>query len=782
MRSTHVLLTALLIGGCAAMRGVELDESFGDPHPRDRMSTASAGQRVDYWRQIKPVLDSRCVVCHGCYDAPCQLKLSAFEGIDRGLSKSLVYDSARILAAQPTRLFEDAHTTSQWRRMGFQPVLNERDQTPQANLQAGVMARALALKAKHPLPATRTLPDSFDLALNRDQQCPSIEEYDDFEREYPLWGMPYALPGLEEEKSRVLMDWLEQGAPYYPPPPLGAEYRERILRWEMFLNGDSDKQQLMSRYIYEHLFLGHIYFADLDERRYFNLVRSRTAPGLPIDQISTRRPYDDPQVARVYYRLQLVRTTIVDKTHMPYAFNEARMSRYRELFLDPDYEVTELPGYDPKVAANPFIAFSRIPPLSRYRFMLDEAEFTIMGFIKGPVCRGQIALNVIEDRFWVVFVDPDNVAMNDGAYFLNRERENLRLPSSEGSDTPALLTWLNYSALEDRYLTAKAAYMAKVFSKPQDITLDVVWDGDRRNKNAALTVFRHFDNATVVKGFVGDVPKTAWLIGYPLLERIHYLLVAGYDVYGNVGHQLNSRLYMDFMRMEGEFNFLTLLPEDVRVPTRDYWYRGASQRVKEYVYGKRMNFDVDSGIAFKTGDPKAELFDLLRARLGPALDESRNIDAGGDAFVAGQLERLGALRGRNLSWLPESAFLTVSGLPGGASARYTLVRNTGHSNVSHLFIEGQELRPEEDTLTVAVGFVSAYPNALYRVDRKQLPQLVDAIGALASESDYAVFMDRFGVRRNDGQFWAHSDELFAAFQNLSPVAAGRFDYNRLENR
>ena len=246
-----------------------------------------------------------------------------------------------------------------------------------------------------------------------------------------------------------------------------------------------------------------------------------------------------------------------------------------------------------------------------------------MGFIKGPVCRGQIALSVIEDHFWVVFVDPDNKVMNEDAHFYDRESDNLRLPSSEGSEALLLTPWLRYSALENKYLAAKGAYMKKALTRPADITLDIVWDGDGENTNAALTVFRHFDSATVLKGFVGDVPKTAWLIEYPLLERIHYLLVAGFDVYGNAGHQLNSRLYMDFLRMEGEFNFLTLLPKDVRVPERDFWYRGARQSVKEYIYGKRISFDVDSGIPFESGDPKAELFELLRRHLGPALMESR---------------------------------------------------------------------------------------------------------------------------------------------------------------
>jgi len=95
-----------------------------------------------------------------------------------------------------------------------------------------------------------------------------------------------------------------------------------------------------------------------------------------------------------------------------------------------------------------------------------------------------------------------------------------------------------------------------------------------RAQEASLTVFRHFDSATVVKGLVGRAPKTAWVVGYPLLERIHYLLVAGLDVFGNVGHQLTTRLYMDFLRMEGEADFLMFLPPARRRELTDSWYRG----------------------------------------------------------------------------------------------------------------------------------------------------------------------------------------------------------------
>ena len=61
-----------------------------------------------------------------------------------------------------------------------------------------------------------------------------------------------------------------------------------------------------------------------------------------------------------------------------------------------------------KSSANPFVAFEQIPPRSRYQFLLDNAHYILMTFIHGPVCKGQIALNVIDDHFWVMFMDPDH--------------------------------------------------------------------------------------------------------------------------------------------------------------------------------------------------------------------------------------------------------------------------------------------------------------------------------------------------------------------------------------
>jgi hypothetical protein len=241
-----------------------------------------------------------------------------------------------------------------------------------------------------------------------------------------------------------------------------------------------------------------------------------------------------------------------------------------------------------------------------------------MNFIKGPVCRGQMAVDVIEDQFWVVFVDPKaNTEAIQGEVLL-RQAESLTLPAEMGSESRLLAPWLKMARQERSFLQTKSQVLSKSFGSGQEkLDLSLIWDGEGRNRNAALTIFRHFDSASVVQGFVGAPPKTAWVINYPLFERIFYLLVSGYDVYGNVGHQLNSRLYMDFMRMEGEFNFLVFLPQRVRESTAMYWYRGATGEAREYVYGKNAYLDAESAVPYRGGDPQRELFELLRQRLAP---------------------------------------------------------------------------------------------------------------------------------------------------------------------
>ena len=743
----------------------------GGPAPAMRLTPAEAKEA---WANAETVFQTRCVVCHGCYDAPCQLKLTAFEGIDRGGTEKQVYEAGRLTEAEPTRLFVDAHDTPAWRGKGFHPVLPE---GTHADPRASVLLRMLDLKRSHPLLPDTDIEKDFTLDLDRKQTCTDAEHFDGYARAHPLWGMPYALPALDPSEHRALVNWVQAGAPHVDAAPLAKDLAASVDEWETLLNGPTLKAQLAARYVYEHLFLADLYFKGLDEQTFFRLVRSRTAVG-PVDEIATRRPFEDPKTDRVYYRLVRREERPLAKTQMPYALGPARLARYRELFLDPDYTVDHLPTYEPAIASNPFRAFAAIPVKSRYRFMLDEAEFTMMGFIKGPVCRGQVALNVIQERFWIAFVDPDAPWISDEASFLASEATDLALPAQGGSNA-APTRWLGYGRAHDRYVQKKNALLEDAAKRKGGLSLSMLWGGEGVNPNAALTVFRHFDSATVTQGFVGGPPKTAWLVDYSIFERIHYLLVAGFDVFGNVTHQVTTRLYMDFLRMESEANFLALLPSPRRRELTDAWYRGLGGEGKARVDRELTSLRVEPDIQYHSARPEDELHALWRARLGLLGASGYALD-GVDPGLRPALERLAKVVGPGATALPEISFVTVRS--GQDESYFTILRDSAHSNVSHLFDESARRVTAEDSLAVVRGFLGAYPNALFEVSRGDLDAFVDAIAHLDGEPSAKALRRRFGVLRASDRFWSYSDQIQDAYHRQAPTESGLFDYNRLDGQ
>ena len=72
-----------------------------------------------YNDRIKPIFESRCIACHSCYNAPCQLNLQSYSGAARGATSPNVYDAERVHSVPPTRVDIDATTPSGWREKGF---------------------------------------------------------------------------------------------------------------------------------------------------------------------------------------------------------------------------------------------------------------------------------------------------------------------------------------------------------------------------------------------------------------------------------------------------------------------------------------------------------------------------------------------------------------------------------------------------------------------------------------------------------------------------------------
>jgi hypothetical protein len=234
--------------------------------------------------------------------------------------------------------------------------------------------------------------------------------------------------------------------------------------------------------------------------------------------------------------------------------------------------------------------------------------------------------------------------------------------------------------------------------------------------------------------------------------------------------------------MEGELDFLALLPIRDRQQVLDYWYRGRNRPQTRYLADANAYFPRESGMAYRTSDHLTELYDAVLRRVAPVRDPALDWKASanlGDAEIE-QMKRLSAVRGIPASNLPEQSLLLLQ-RGDGKLTLVSLIHNSAHSNVAQLFDEESRRLPEEDTLVALDGVVGAYPNALFVVQVSDLPDFVTAVSRLVDAGDLTRLMDRFGVRRTDPRFWGLSDALHAEFRRRSPDDAAVLDYSRLKN-
>ncbi len=762
------------------------------PSPLPPVTVEPVARPVSFLKDVKPVLDRRCTVCHSCYNAACQLKLDSFEGAERGGSKQAVYSSSRLRPQQPTRLFIDAQSEAEWRALDFHSVLESHAASPAND---ALMLYLLEAKRLVPKPRGEYHAEAADLS------CPANSaEMGSFLGRHPERGMPFGFPALEPGEHATLAAWLSRGAPgpsakeqaaLETPGP--ADARE-IAKWEAFLNRADPKHALTARYLYEHFFLAHIRFSDAGSDSFYELVRSVTAPGQPIDVIATVRPYDDPGVASLHYRFRKIHSTIVHKTHMVVRFGDDTLARYHELFIEPAWlEPPHTMPYDTALGANPFVIYAQIPPHSRYAFLLDHSEYMIRTFMSGPVCKGQIALNVIHDHFWVMFIDPESDLTTQHPEFLLAQSDNLRLPNEEGSDEHLSQTF------SDKYRERYAAfYLAKsrLYDQlaPEGQGIEAIWPGRRAEDAPLLTVYRHFDSASLHKGALGRLPRTVWVIDYSQFERIYYALVAGFDVFGNLSHQVNVRRYMDYLRMEGELNFVHFLPPAVRASTFQSWYVG--DKALDDTRSREIITDRGTKVVYESDDPKRELiervvddrlidsvgiaFDPVNYRragqdfpMPTSFDSQEDVIAGLRALSAPGTGLIKQLHGDEVNVL----WVRVRGFE-GADRHVSIVINRWHDNVNSLFFEKEQLDPSKDSIDFLPGLISSYPNYFLDLEAKDVPDFLDMLGHFDGSPAYLAKLQKYSVNRSDARFWELYDWFQARAYEEDPIEAGLFDLNR----
>ena len=770
------LFAAIFFGGCSY-----------DPPPPVPVKRDNA--KIDYLSDVKPILDKRCVTCHSCYNSPCQLKLSSFEGADRGATKELVYKVERLTAQEPTRLFMDAESTEAWRDKGFYSVTQN---TAEEGFNNSTMAHLLHQKMQNPVSKGEYRPELDELTCAKDGE--EVAEYIDT---HPNRGMPYGFPALTQEEYSTLLHWLQQGADGPTPKqqaklvtPSPAASRS-IEKWESFLNTRDAKHQLTARYLYEHLFLAHIYFPEAPDE-YYELVRSKTPSPQPIEVIATVRPFDDPGVTYFYYRLRKIHSTIVHKTHITFKMDAYQYNTINRLFIQSRWlGRPHMMDYDEVRSANPFLTYAQIPAESRYRFLLNNSEYITRTFIRGPVCKGQIALNVIHDHFWIMFIDPKHDLTVQDPQFIIDEASNLSMPIEKGSSMGI------FSTFSDRYRDRYSKYIndkGKMYrDKGEVLGVENIWKGDTPEDSPMLTVYRHFDSATVMKGVRGELPRTMWVMDYPQFERLYYALVAGFDVFGNLAHQTNVRRYMDFLRMEGELNFVAFMPDAKRIEILNSWYIG-DDAFEDF---ENQKVRVRSGVIYHTDDPKREFVEqvvkrhLLKATSitfdgnyiaenGPVPDRLPNVYETADDY----------LKALQVVSRPGTAFMK---LIDGANSNLALLRvikkdgtnvvvsvivNRWHDNVNSLFGEEKRLDGTKDTADFILGSVGSYPNFFFVVKEDDLPDFFDLLEHYEDTPEYIGKMLHYGIARNDIDFWEQYDWFQEYFYKSEPIESGMYDLNR----
>ncbi|WP_295448634.1 fatty acid cis/trans isomerase [uncultured Thiodictyon sp.] len=711
---------------------------------------------IRYDRDIQSIFNRRCIACHGCLGSPCNLKLDSFAGVQRGGFGLNPY--ANHIEAYPRTDMDAAPTLAAWRQMGFYPVLADAGR-PRENVDGSLIYRLLAAGTAFNQPGFSRAALTPVYANRYAYSCPSTPAALGAQlAQNPARGMPFGLPAIERKDFDTLTRWIGAGAP--GPSDEERQAAERVAqpaavaRWEAFFNDPDPRHQLVSRYIFEHLYLAAIVL-DEEPGAHFRLVRSSSPPGQPVTVIGTGLPYDDPYtyagVKRFWYRLSKQTSAPVQKNLFVWRLKPNDIAHLDELFLGADAHWDASAPLDaPWGIGNPFSVFRAIPAQARYRFLLENAQAVTSGVIYGPVCLGQTATYAVKDQFWVFFLDPKaDVSVQDPELGLS--------------------TWNTFM---DRSIFGDAAYVdayGKALAKlrPQGWSIDAIWDGGGQNRNAWLTVMRHQTNVSVVLGRQGGTPRTYWLMSYSGLERMYYDTVAGFKYWGGDLGKLTTLLFFNFLRQEFEDNFLLLLPPGSRAAVRHTWtqgigslgldlipFAGAAQPTGDAGDGKRSLAGLVEQIAQHLGPQIAGPADLLNPDIKPVVDLKTPI-AGFDDWERA-ISTLTVIKGKAFTrYLPS---VTLLRLKRGAQSRvYSLVVNRVFKSQFTLLFQDGEAVPDLYSLSVYPTIINGFPNLFVELDMDQAAPFLSALSAVASPADWEAFKERYAILRNSARLWPFYD-------------------------
>lgn len=826
-----------------------------------RAGNRYGGEAADnYLDRIQPIIGQRCTVCHGCENSPCSLKMVSYRGMLRGGTKIASQTGLQVAGWLPSRL-QDGPTLGsdeEWKNLWqkgrpenqrFNPVLPESPAEVEKSLlylflkQGNEMNKpGFDRKAARELEQERYNGGPTQCVANAGEQA-------EWQSKNPQGGMPFGCPGLKRWSDGgygagefdALEQWLKKGAPGPSPKALESHAaphnREVVAAWEQYLNQNSPKQALVSRYLYEHLFRAHIHF-QASPGEFYEMVRAANGPGTqPVDEMVTVLPNDAPAGLhagkRVYYRLRKVTDLVTMKDHVVFDINSATLQRIQFLFEqeEPRWEVKSVPGYESK---NPFLYFKAIPPSIRYKFLLDNSRFILENFTRSPVCFGTSATFAMDDYVWTMFVVPsaDPSAQDSGpAAFTDSDWGSI----NDGSRVDTDFIQGRYALIKhnDRYLSRQEAHLRKL--RPKGARVDDIWDGSclfhsstcskKRSPKAWLSAIRHETNASILYGGEGGTPITLWLFNFTNFERAYYSLSFNYKDWGSAQHKLLT--WRDFMhaRIEAQDRFLSLMPRAIRSELRKEWSTGfldemgvsnfpdrslgkdqgwaaISNKVVRSVAGPLPDDDVLVGV--RQGDPAFEslrdvapkkafrrALDLIRQRRfsdwpeGP-LPMNTGSKASSLPTVVSSREDVEAHMGQVThrygffnSRLPSVSYIRI--LPEGW--RYTLVATRSYAARNSLtdMLWARYGQSAHDYSVVYRGIVGDYPNLFFDIPKSRVAAFFSRLPKIATDAEWLAFRKEFMVQKNGEEFWKTVDDYHAWIGKNMPVYGGIFDLREYDN-
>ncbi len=735
-----------------------------------------------YSRQVQPILDIRCAACHSCSEAPCGLKLTSPEGVQRGAHHKRLLGGG-FTSGIRSKLFHDGKNESDWRNKGFYSVTRATPLMNNQGLKSGnfsIFAAAIRNKNNplHVIITANLLDDEINMCKEGQKDLNLVP------------AMPYNMTSLSPEEIETLMTWVNsddqeqilQSAIDNPERAL-PKNPFAIKAWEDFFNHPTNRAKWTSRYLYEKLFLARFYIQE-SPGEFYELVRSHTPTGQEIDIISTLKAFDKP-AEKFYYRLFKVRSTLLNKDHFVYEASNKELEHLKDLFWNAKWtkKESEIPFNFNET--NPLIAFRFIPAKSRYTWMLENSKLLLDISARAQNCRSIGAGAPYWDNMLHIFLKPeaDVTVMNDD--FAEKAGHLLRIPRTTNGRHSILDQFLSDQV---KYSKIKQKMLKNL--RPQGFLLEDVWDGvNGENKNAIVTVLRHEWTAAAYQGQMGTTPRSVLLLDYAIFERYFYLCNVATEI-TEPGIQQGAVVnYLFDVKKEGEDQFLSFIEEKQRRSIRQNLVQGFNV---DKEFGPQFSLPQNpesEKIEFQNNDVYASFIKsfLIRKFKSSVIGIKSHILPNPIADFSPLSKQIRSALDSSQQQLFASHFPNVSYLlvlDQGKIEYFSLLANRYYSSRNRLSLidntkYDKSTRVEsQDVIEVYDGIEANFPEKFYIVKSENLSNFLQEMKTVRTRQEFISFNSIYGLDQNQKYFWNYMDTINAYFIRTNPLEGGIIDLHK----